>query len=65
MVKMARPQQDMRVDIPTVGINTIKRLVEIKAKGIVGEAGKMIFVEQEESISLADEHNIFIIGIKP
>lgn len=65
VVKMARPQQDMRVDIPTVGINTIKRLVEIKAKGIVGEAGKMIFVEQEESISLADEHNIFIIGIKP
>ncbi len=65
VVKMARPQQDMRVDIPTVGINTIKRLVEIKAKGIAGEAGKMIFVEQEESIKLADENNIFIIGIKP
>ena len=39
-VKMSRPQQDMRVDIPTVGIETIKKLVEIKAKGIVGEAGK-------------------------
>ena len=65
VIKMARPQQDMRVDIPTVGINTIKRLVEIKAKGIVGEAGKMLFVEQEESIALANKHNIFIIGIKP
>ena len=65
VVKMARPQQDMRVDIPTVGINTIKRLVEIKARGIVGEAGKMLFVDQEESIKLANEHNIFIIGVKP
>lgn len=65
VVKMARPQQDMRVDIPTVGINTIKKLVEINARGIVGEAGKMLFVDQEESIRLADEHNIFIIGVKP
>lgn len=65
VIKMARPQQDMRVDIPTVGINTIKKLVEIKAKGIVGEAGKMIFVEQEEAIKLANENNIFIIGVKP
>ena len=65
VVKMARPQQDMRVDIPTVGINTIKKLVEIKARGIVGEAGKMLFVDQDEAIKLADEHNIFIIGIKP
>ncbi len=65
VVKMARPQQDMRVDIPTVGINTIKKLVEIKAKGIVGEAGKMIFTDQEEAVKLADENNIFIIGIKP
>lgn len=65
VVKMARPQQDMRVDIPTVGINTIKKLVEINARGIVGEAGKMLFVDQEESIKLADEHNIFIIGVKP
>ncbi len=65
IVKMARPQQDMRVDIPTVGIETIKRLAEIKAKGIVGEAGKMIFTDQEEAIKLADKHNIFIIGIKP
>lgn len=65
VVKMARPQQDTRVDIPVVGIDTIKRLVEINAKGIVGEAGKMIFVEQEEGIKLANEHNIFIVGIKP
>lgn len=64
VVKMARPQQDMRVDIPTVGSNTIRSLIKIKAKGIVGESGKMIFTDQEEAIRLADENNIFIMGVK-
>ncbi len=64
VVKMARPQQDMRVDIPTIGVDTIKMLVEIKARGIVGEAGKMIFTDQEEAIKLANEHKIFIVGLK-
>jgi len=65
IVKMARPQQDMRVDIPTVGIDTIKTLIKIKAKGIVGEVGKMIFIDKNESIKLANENDIFIMGIKP
>ena len=64
IVKMSRPQQDMRVDIPAVGVNTIKRLIEIKAKGIAGEANKMLFIEREEAIKLADQHSIFIVGIK-
>ena len=64
VVKMSRPQQDMRVDIPAVGVNTIKRLVDIGAKGIVGEAGKMLFVEREEAIKLANDHSMFIVGIK-
>lgn len=64
IVKMARPQQDMRVDIPAVGINTIKRAVEIGAKGIVAEASKMLFLEQKEAIELAEKNNIFIVGIK-
>lgn len=62
LIKMARPQQDMRVDIPAVGIGTIKKLVEIGARGIVAEAGKMIFLEQTEAIKLADENQMFIIG---
>lgn len=43
IVKMARPKQDMRVDIPTVGVETIRRAIEIGAKGIVMEANKMFF----------------------
>ncbi|MGL4533967.1 MAG: LpxI family protein [Fusobacteriaceae bacterium] len=62
LIKMARPQQDMRVDIPAVGVDTIKKLVEIGARGIVAQAGKMIFLEQESAIKLANENHMFIIG---
>lgn len=64
IVKMARPQQDMRVDIPAVGIDTIKRAIEIGARGIIGEAGKMLFLDQTEAIELANSNNLFIVGVK-
>jgi len=63
IVKMSRPQQDMKVDIPTVGISTVKKAISIGAKGLVVEAGRMLFVDSEESIKLANENNMFIIGI--
>lgn len=64
IVKMSRPQQDMRVDIPAVGIETIRRAVQIGAKGIVGEAGKMLFLNRDEAVELAEKNNLFIMGIK-
>ncbi|MGL6169699.1 MAG: UDP-2,3-diacylglucosamine diphosphatase LpxI domain-containing protein, partial [Fusobacteriaceae bacterium] len=45
-----------------VGVDTIKKLVEIGARGIVAQAGKMIFLEQESAIKLANENHMFIIG---
>ncbi|MGL4308239.1 LpxI family protein [Cetobacterium sp. SF1] len=64
IVKMSRPQQDMRVDIPAVGIETIKKALEIRAKGIVAEGNKMLFLDSKEAIELANENNMFIIGVK-
>ncbi len=64
IVKMSRPQQDMRVDIPTIGINTLKTAFENNVKGIVAESGKMMFLNQEECIKFANEHNMFIVGKK-
>ncbi|MDO4689781.1 MAG: UDP-2,3-diacylglucosamine diphosphatase LpxI [Fusobacterium sp.] len=64
IVKMSRPQQDMRVDIPTIGINTLKIAYENNAKGIVAEAKKMMFLDQEECIKFANEKGLFIVGKK-
>ncbi|MGF6905515.1 LpxI family protein [Fusobacterium sp. PH5-44] len=63
IVKMSRPQQDMRVDVPTVGIGTLEKAISIKAKGIVCEANKMIFLNEKECIELANENNMFIVGV--
>ena len=59
---MGRPQQDMRVDIPTIGRDTIKKLIEIEARGIVIDSKKMLFLDQKECINLANENKIFIMG---
>ncbi len=64
IVKMARREQDYRIDIPTIGMETLKKIVEIKGSGIVIEADKMLFVEQKNVIDYADKNKIFIKGIK-
>lgn len=64
LVKMSRPQQDMRVDIPTIGLQTLKNAYENNIKGIVAEAGKMMFLNQEECIEFANKNKMFIVGKK-
>jgi len=64
LIKMSRPQQDMRVDIPAIGVDTIKKIISVGGKGIVAESNKMLFLDREECIKLANENNIFIVGVK-
>lgn len=62
LVKVAKPNQDMRFDVPTVGPDTIERLVEAKATALVIEAGVTLFVEKERTLSLANKHKIVVVG---
>lgn len=64
LVKTSRPQQDMRVDVPAIGLRTLETAIQAKVKGIVIEAGKVIFMDKEEVVKMADEHGIFIAGVK-
>jgi DUF1009 family protein len=64
MVKVLKPGQDMRVDLPAIGIQTIEQLKKYGIKGIAVEAGGILLIEREAVIKLADESGIFIIGIK-
>ena len=63
VVKMIKPDQDPRFDIPTVGIETINSLIEAKASALAIEAGKTFFINREESIAKADENGISIVAI--
>ena len=64
LIKMSRPQQDMRVDVPVIGLHTVETAIQNGFKGIVAQAKRMIFLNQKECIELANKNNIFIIAKK-
>ncbi len=63
LAKLIKPTQDRRVDLPTIGPETIRRAAEAGLAGIVAEAGQAFIVEREAVIALADAEGIFIAGI--
>ena len=64
MVKVLKPGQDTRVDLPAIGLQTIEQLKKYGIKGIAVEAGGILLIEREAVIKMADEEGIFIIGMK-
>ena len=63
VVKVARPEQDMRFDVPLVGIDTIKAMIGSKAVVLAFEGNKTFLTDRAEVIALADQNNISIIII--
>ena len=63
VVKVAKPKQDMRFDIPVIGLNTIKKLIKAGAKCLAIEADKTLFIDRELSIRLADKKGIAIVAV--
>jgi DUF1009 family protein len=60
LVKLSKPNQELRMDLPTIGIETIKNMQKAGFKGIVIEAKRVIFLDRQEVIEFANEHNMFI-----
>ncbi len=63
IVKMAKPEQDFRFDVPCFGPKTIETMIEAKAAVLAVEAGKTFIIEREKTITLANKHKIVIIGV--
>ena len=63
VVKVSKPHQDMRFDIPVVGIETIHSLKEVRGSVLAIEAGNTIIMEKEEMVRFADEEGISIVAI--
>ena len=64
VVKMAKPNQDFRFDVPCIGPDTIKNMIAAKGAVIAIEAHKTFLLEKEETIALADENKIVIVGCR-
>lgn len=64
VVKVSKPEQDMRFDLPVIGERTIKLLCRLKAKILAIEAKRTLVLEKEKIIRLADNRGICIVAFE-
>jgi DUF1009 family protein len=64
LVKVAKPQQDMRFDVPTIGVTTIESLHKAGARVLAIEAEKTIVIDQPDVVALADGYGMSIIALR-
>lgn len=62
LLKVAKPNQDLRFDVPCIGPDTIKSLAENGGKCVVVEADKTIIIDKPQTLNLANELGIAIVG---
>jgi UDP-2,3-diacylglucosamine hydrolase len=62
VVKVAKPQQDMRFDVPTVGCSTIETIHHAGGRVLAIEADKTILLDETETLALADRHGLTIVA---
>ena len=63
VVKLAKPQQDMRFDVPTIGVKTLESMVAAGGKMLAVEADRTILVREREFIEFADRHQLIVIAL--
>lgn len=62
VVKVSKPEQDMRFDVPAVGLRTLEELIRGKVQAFAFEAGKTLFMDLDEMLRQADQHHLIIMG---
>jgi DUF1009 family protein len=63
VIKNAKPDQDMRFDVPVVGVPTIESMIDSGATCLSLTAGKTLMFDREEMIKLANKHKIAIVAV--
>jgi len=65
VVKVAKPNQDMRFDVPVVGLPTVETMAEAGATCLCLTAGKTLIFDREEMLRLAERHRIAVVAAPP
>ncbi|HEV2800265.1 MAG TPA: UDP-2,3-diacylglucosamine diphosphatase LpxI [Pyrinomonadaceae bacterium] len=65
VVKVAKPGQDMRFDVPVVGVPTVETMAQAGATCLCITAGKTLMFDRAEMIALADRHRIAVVAVPP
>lgn len=64
VVKVSKPQQDMRFDVPVVGLNTLRSMLNVKARVLAVEAEKSILLNKESLLNEANRAGIAVVGFR-
>jgi DUF1009 family protein len=62
VIKVAKPGQDMRFDVPVIGVPTIQTMIDAGATSLSVTAGKTLIFDREEMLALADKNKIAVVG---
>ena len=65
LIKIAKPQQDRRIDLPTIGPVTIALAAEAGLRGIAVEAGSTIILDHDVTVAAADAAGLFLVALDP
>jgi UDP-2,3-diacylglucosamine hydrolase len=65
LVKLVKPGQDRRTDLPTIGPETLRGATAAGLRGVAFEAGGTILAERDAAIAAADEVGLFLLGLSP
>jgi DUF1009 family protein len=65
LAKRPKPIQEQRVDLPTIGVATVRGAARAGLAGIVGEAGKMLVMDRAAVVAAADGLGLFVFGLEP
>ena len=65
VIKVSKPNQDMRFDVPVIGMRTFENLVEANIALIAIEAGKTLFIDQDKIIDFANSKKISVVSVDP
>ena len=63
LVKAAKPQQDLRFDLPVIGPETVLRAAAAGFAGIAVEAGRTLTLRRDEVAVAADRAGLFVVGV--
>lgn len=63
LVKLCKPQQDIRADLPTIGPSTVLNAAKAGLAGIAVEAGRAFILDREAMLKAADDAGLFVCGI--
>jgi UDP-2,3-diacylglucosamine hydrolase len=65
VIKVSKPKQDMRFDIPVIGIATLKNMLASGATALVIDAQRTLIFDKEEIVEVADKNNVAIVALQP